>query len=89
MAKRLSHSFEDANWYTYYRDMKNQDIAEFTENTDQSTVIDRGQDYHQFTASLPSLSDKMVEKRAKMQSQPDQAGETAQNIVTGWEQEAG
>lgn len=62
MAKRLSNSFEDTNWYTYYRDMKNQDIAEFTENTDQSTVIDRGQDYHQFTASLSSLSDEVIQK---------------------------
>lgn len=62
MAKRLSNSFEDTNWYTYYRDMKNQDIAEFTENTDQSTVIDRGQDYHQFTASLSSLSDGSIQK---------------------------
>ncbi|EMC59276.1 type IV secretory system conjugative DNA transfer family protein [Streptococcus mutans OMZ175] len=93
MAKRLSNSFEDTNWYTYYRDMKNQDIAEFTENTDQSTVIDRGQDYHQFITSLPFLSDKIVEEKIKIPSegrtQTDQSGETAQNIVTGWEQEAG
>ncbi|WP_049473521.1 VirD4-like conjugal transfer protein, CD1115 family [Streptococcus mutans] len=93
MAKRLSNSFEDTNWYTYYRDMKNQDIAEFTENTDQSTVIDRGQDYHQFTASLSSLSDEVSRNYSEMaserQSQTDQIEETSQNIVTGWEQEAG
>ncbi|MGT2638090.1 VirD4-like conjugal transfer protein, CD1115 family [Streptococcus ratti] len=93
MVKSLSNGFGDANWYTYYRDMKNQDIAEFTENTDQSTVIDRGQDYHQFTASLSSLSDEVSRNYSEMaserQSQTDQIEETSQNIVTGWEQEAG
>lgn len=93
MAQYLSDSFEDANWYTYYRDMKNQDIAEFVENTDQSTVIERSKGYHQFTASLTSLNDEGGKENAEMvserQSQTEQAEPTAQSIVADWEEEAG
>lgn len=40
IAHLLSNGPDDANWYDYYRDVKNQYIAEFVENTNQSLVID-------------------------------------------------
>lgn len=93
MAKSLSSGFGDANWYTYYRDMKNQDIAEFTENTDWSRVVDRGADYNQFEATTPTIDDELVSQSSEMStegpSQNAQAEQTPQDLVASWEEEAG
>ena len=89
----MSSGFGDANWYTYYRDMKNQDIAEFTQNTDQSRVLERGGGYHQFAASTPTIDDEVASQNSEMStegpSQNAQAEQSPQDLVASWEEEAG
>ncbi|WP_019779307.1 VirD4-like conjugal transfer protein, CD1115 family [Streptococcus sobrinus] len=72
MKKYLSDNPDDGKWYKYYHDMKNQDIAEFTENVNWSLVVDEDEGFKQFLKAV----DEEEESRVI---------DSGESIVAAWE----